>query len=148
MQTNNPRTIEISIPSELGYEKVAMVSVETIALKMGFPRERINDLKTAIAEACTNAMEHGNSFLSNLKVLIMLTVFSNHVQISIIDNGHKSVPPTPPDRSKRTDFRGMGMFLITNLVDEVEFQSKKEQNEIKISMYTDRTNETNFQIPS
>ena len=56
------KIIEVHIPSILGYEKVAMESAAAAAKIMGFHQSRIEDLKTAISEACSNAMEHGNRF--------------------------------------------------------------------------------------
>ena len=46
--------------SRMGYEKVAMSTARPVAKLMGFPEDRIEDLKTAVAEACINAIEHGN----------------------------------------------------------------------------------------
>ena len=51
--------IEISLPSELGYEKVATSAMATLAQHMGFSGERIDDLKTALSEAVINSIEHG-----------------------------------------------------------------------------------------
>jgi len=41
-------------------EKVAMDFAASVAKMRQFPEARIEDLKTAIAEACINAIEHGN----------------------------------------------------------------------------------------
>lgn len=64
MTENNPGTIELHIPSRLGYEKIAMNTAASTARMMGFSDERVEDLKTAVAEACINAMEHGNKFMN------------------------------------------------------------------------------------
>ncbi len=54
-------TVEVRLPSRLGFEKVAMSTAASVAKLMGFREERIDDLKTAIAEACAqHAIEHGN----------------------------------------------------------------------------------------
>jgi serine/threonine-protein kinase RsbW len=57
MMTENK--IELHIPSVIGFEKVAMECAASVAKKMGFTEDRIEDLKTAVAEACLNAIEHG-----------------------------------------------------------------------------------------
>jgi serine/threonine-protein kinase RsbW len=49
---NTPEQVEIFLPSTLGYEKVARSAAEAVASEMGFSEDRIEDLKTAIAEAC------------------------------------------------------------------------------------------------
>ena len=53
-------SVEVRLPSRLGYEKVAMSTAAAVAKLMGFREDRIEDLKTAVAEACINAIEHGN----------------------------------------------------------------------------------------
>ena len=53
------KVTELQLPNTLGSEKIAMEKVTLVAKSMGFENERIEDLKTAIAEACTNAIEHG-----------------------------------------------------------------------------------------
>ena len=37
-----------------------MNTAASVARLMGFSDERVEDLKTAVAEACINAIEHGN----------------------------------------------------------------------------------------
>ena len=127
-----PRIIELHIPSELGFEKVAIASAAIIAKKLGFSQARLEDLKTAVAEACINAIEHGNSMNINVTVLVVLKIEPRKVQVNVIDNGHRPIPVTIPDRSKREDFRGMGMFLIRQLMDEVKIKSEPGRNEIQM----------------
>jgi hypothetical protein len=55
-----PIITELRLPSRLGFEKVAMNTAASVAQIMGFSDDRVNDLKTAVAEACINAIEHGN----------------------------------------------------------------------------------------
>ena len=132
---NNNQVVEIYIPSELGYEKIVMALVATTAKNLGFSEEKIEDLKTALAEACTNAIEHGNSFKAQTKVLIVLATDAHSLKVSVIDEGHKPLPSQPPDRSKRDDFRGMGLFLIKSLMDKVEISSQPGRNEIRMTSY-------------
>jgi hypothetical protein len=54
------QTLELRIPSVLGFEKLAMDFAADVAKMMNVPEERVEDLKTAVAEACVNAIEHGN----------------------------------------------------------------------------------------
>ena len=49
-------TVEVRLPSRMGYEKVAMSTAASVAKLMGFREDRIEDLKTAVAEACINAI--------------------------------------------------------------------------------------------
>jgi serine/threonine-protein kinase RsbW len=44
--------IELHVPSIMGFEKVAMGCAALVAKEMGLTEDRIEDLKTAVAEAC------------------------------------------------------------------------------------------------
>ena len=50
-----------------------MSTAASVAQLMGFSQDRIDDLKTAVAEACINAMEHGNELDSALSVGVILS---------------------------------------------------------------------------
>ncbi len=119
-------TVEVRLPSRLGFEKVAMSTAASVAQLMGFDPERIEDLKTAIAEACINAIEHGNRMNENLTVGVVLSAGKDALEVKVIDDGRglRKQPPRPDiDRKMHgeEDPRGMGMFLIQALVDEVEW---------------------------
>ena len=134
------KTIEIYLPSELGYEKVAMATAASVAQKMGFSPDRIEDLKTAVAEAVTNAIEHGNQLNVEVMVLVTLTIQKNSLALNVIDQGHKPIPalvqgPLAQKRENREDNRGLGMFLIQGLVDKVEVVAKPGRNEIRMVVH-------------
>jgi serine/threonine-protein kinase RsbW len=40
-------SVEVRLPTKMGYEKVAMSTASAVAKLMGFPEDRIEDLKTA-----------------------------------------------------------------------------------------------------
>jgi serine/threonine-protein kinase RsbW len=126
MSAARPTTVEVRLPSRLGFEKVAMSTAASVAKLMGFREERIEDLKTAIAEACINAIEHGNRLNEKLSVGVVLSAAADALEIKVIDDGKgMSQQPTKPDIDRKMhgeeDPRGMGMFLIQALVDEAEW---------------------------
>lgn len=124
----NTGVIELSLPTKLGYEKVAMNTAASVAKLMGFDEARVEDLKTAVAEACINAMEHGNHLDESLSVGVILSVGADSLEVKVLDTG-SGAPATQaaPDIDKKMQEeespRGMGMFLIQALVDEAEWVS-------------------------
>jgi serine/threonine-protein kinase RsbW len=136
------RVVEIYIPSELGYEKIAMAAAATVAQRMGFSQDRIEDLKTAVSEAVTNAIEHGNQLNVEVKVLIELTIQENSLTLNVVDAGRQPIPEFPkfePDFENRPGFpRGLGMFLITRLVDEWQVVAKPGRNEVRMVIYLEK----------
>jgi serine/threonine-protein kinase RsbW len=126
--TANGNSIELRLPSRLGYEKVAMNTAASVARLMGFGDDRVEDLKTAVAEACINAMEHGNRLDETLTVGVILSMDEDSLEVKVTDTGEGPKGTTSaPDIDKKMhgeeDARGMGMFLIQALVDEAEWVS-------------------------
>jgi serine/threonine-protein kinase RsbW len=124
-------TVEVRLPTKMGYEKVAMSTASAVAKLMGFPEDRIEDLKTAVAEACINAIEHGNRMNEKLSVGVVLHAGADSLEVKVIDDGTgiKTVPAKPDiDRKMHgeEDPRGLGMFLIQALVDEAEWVAGSE----------------------
>ena len=139
----NGNTIELHIPSAFGYEKVAMEEVAVVAQLMGFSDDRIEDLKTAVAEACLNAIEHGNKLNTTFRVGIELLADASKLQVSVSDQGEGiSAVPAPDIDAKiegKEPPRGWGIFLIKNLVDEVKFESKAGGgHEIRMLIHLER----------
>jgi serine/threonine-protein kinase RsbW len=118
--------VEIRLPSRLGFEKIAMGTAASVAKLMGFPDDRIEDLKTAVAEACINAIEHANHLDDNLSIGVILSTTQDSLEVKVVDEGEGiSKRPNSPDIDRKMhgeeDTRGMGMFLIEALVDEAEW---------------------------
>lgn len=119
-------SVELRLPSRLGFEKVAMSTAASVAKLVGFREERIEDLKTAVAEACINAIEHGNQLNEGLSVGVVLSAGDDALEVKVMDDGKglRALPPKPDIDKKihgEEDPRGMGMFLIQALVDEAEW---------------------------
>lgn len=118
------RNVEIHIPSEYGYEKVAMASVVAVAKRMGFSQDRVEDLRTAVAEACLNAIEHGNKLDVSTKVVIVMTVQPEGLEVNVRDQGKQMLLSDLPAPGEKPGERHRGIFIIQNLMDQVEFSTE------------------------
>jgi serine/threonine-protein kinase RsbW len=112
------KVITLRLPSKLGYEKVAMASVAVVAKRMGFLPDRIDDIKSAVAEACINAIEHGNALDGRVPVTVDLNMQSNCLEITVSDTGRNAMPAVLPPPGESACNRGWGLYLIQGLVDE------------------------------
>jgi serine/threonine-protein kinase RsbW len=135
--------IELHIPSVMGYEKIAMECAASVAKKMGFTENRIEDLKTAVADACLNAIEHGNKMDTSTKVGVTLTVEESKLQVAVKDEGkgiEKVIVPSIENKIEGKEKpRGWGIFLIKRLMNEVTFEPSPEGGNItKMIIYLEK----------
>ena len=135
--------VELKLPNILGSEKVAIEKAVTIAEKMGFSMDKIEDLKTAIGEACINAIEHGNKFDENTQVGITFAKDDTSLQVVVHDEGDgidpKKIPKDRIDKDGWPRRRGYGVFLISNLVNEFSIEKKPGKgNNVKMLIHLNR----------
>ena len=134
------QTVQIDLPNQVGYERVAMGSVAAYAKSIGFLPERIEDLKTAVAEACINAVQHGNKDRPDARVVITMTFGEGVLGISVFDEGSGlRTPPRDLDIARIMENLdppvGFGLFLMKNLTDELEFRTSPDhRNEVRMAM--------------
>jgi serine/threonine-protein kinase RsbW len=142
----SPIITELRLPTRLGFEKVAMNTAASVAQIMGFSPDRVDDLKTAVAEACINAIEHGNEMNELLGVVVTLSMDDKSLEVKIRDEG-KGVPSDAhiPDIDRKMAGeetpRGMGMFLIQALVDEVEYGQETAGGYARLVIHLDARDE-------
>jgi serine/threonine-protein kinase RsbW len=135
--------IEIHIPHRLGFEKIAMESAATLAAMMGFTSDRIEDLKTAVGEACINAIEHGAKGPTQERILITLTPGDSELRVDVRNSGEafpaeQAIPNIEDKMSGLSPTRGWGLFLIRSLVDKVEFHSHGGKNTTNMVICLDK----------
>ncbi len=122
----NKQSIEISLPNQLGYERIAMACSASFAKMLGLSPERIEDLKTVVAEAAINAMQHGNKGRPDARVTVSMNFKDDTIHVAVMDEGDgvKALPPKPDIERIINGLDppvGIGTFLIKELADEVEF---------------------------
>lgn len=140
--TYHSPSMELSIPSELGYEVIVRDAVATFALRLGFPPERVEDLKTALSEACINAIEHGNLLTPGLRVHVACVYDHERLIVKVYDQGLKrfTCTTTPLTTAEKIaglgSMRGMGLLLIGQLMDEAGFLSDvPDGNCFRLALY-------------
>ena len=125
------RMVQIFLPSIVGYERVAMASAAAFAKMHDFSSERIEDLKTIVAEATVNAMQHGNKGQADLEVIVAIRYTDKAIEVEVSDHGNGIAAILPkPDIEKIINNQdspiGFGIFLIQELADDVEFNLDTE----------------------
>ncbi len=138
------------IPSAPGNERDAMRHVEAAVRELGLPEKRIERLKTAVAEATMNAMEHGNQYREDMPVEVTVLSSAHQVAVRIRDSGGGQPVPmqsqTPDLEAKLAEEqtpRGWGLFLIRNLVDELRVSSDESHHTVELIMSREEEDDAN-----
>jgi anti-sigma regulatory factor (Ser/Thr protein kinase) len=132
---------ELSVPSEPGNERRAMEEVAGTVEGLGLPDRTLERLKTAVAEATMNAMEHGNRYRQEAPVLIEVSATDADLYVKITDEG--TGPPTfdpqTPDLEAKLDGeqtpRGWGLFLIKSMVDEMNVTGDERHHTVELILH-------------
>jgi anti-sigma regulatory factor (Ser/Thr protein kinase) len=134
---------ELSMPSEPGNERQATEEVARAVSGLGLPERTLERLKTAVAEATMNAMEHGNRYDPDVPVKIQVWLLEESLLVRIIDRGGS--PPPSPNATEVPDLeaklagmqtpRGWGLFLIKNMVDEVRVSGNPDHHTVELVMF-------------
>ncbi len=128
-----------SVPSEPGNERQAMEQVAVVAATLSLPPARLERLKTAVAEAVMNAMEHGNQYEPDKPVLVNVLADDEAVAVRIYDQGGGApVPQAAPDLEAKLAGeqtpRGWGLFLIQHMVDAMNIHSDENYHIVELIM--------------
>ncbi|MDT5159641.1 MAG: serine/threonine-protein kinase RsbW [Acidobacteriota bacterium] len=132
----------IELPMSEDTELIAAHTVEQIARRMEFQPEAINQIKTALVEACINAAEHSLSterkIYNRFRVeddKLVITVSSRGLSLptSNSENGTSSADKNGGEGAKGR--RGWGLKLIRTLMDDVEFERVDDGTRLRMTKY-------------
>jgi serine/threonine-protein kinase RsbW len=142
--------LQLEIPARPEYIAIARLVVSSAASsRRNLPDDRIDDLKLAVSEACTNAIEaYGwntdgdrDRDRAHERVRILVQDDDEKLEVAVADNGPgfnlNDLPIHPPvtDPDRLNFERGLGIPLIRTLVDEVEFASSPRGTSVRMTVY-------------
>ena len=130
--------VDLEIPSQPGNERRAREAVVGAVKDLGFSETRLERLRTAVGEATMNAIEHGNRNDPVLPVSVRATIESENLVVRITDAGGSEAIESPdaPDLEAKIDgrdrTRGWGLFLIENMVDELNVVTNGDRRTVEL----------------
>lgn len=137
--TAGRRLAEFSVASEPGNERLALTRVADVLAGSGLAADRFERLKTAVAEATMNAIEHGNRGRAELPVEIEVDQAGPDIIVTITDLGGHQQPagqPEEPDLDRKLageqSPRGWGLFLIRHMVDDMNVTTQGERHVVRL----------------
>jgi serine/threonine-protein kinase RsbW len=115
-----PEVVELRVPSRPEWVALARLAAATVANRVHFSIEDIEDVKLAIAEACTAVIQHEphGEFIQ-----LTCEALDDGLRIRVRDSGRQGVYSPNAQRMNLDEARiaGLGIFLIRTLMDEVSY---------------------------
>lgn len=120
-----PITVQLTIPSISDYVGVARLASSGIANRMKFTHEDIEDIKIAVSEACTNAVQYAYGDQMG-EIKLTFAIHEDHLEIRVRDNG-RGFELNELSETKATDPEkiglGLGIVFMRSLMDKVDYQT-------------------------
>lgn len=131
----------LKVPSQTDNLELIREFVSRVAAKVGFDDEDVNKIELAIDEACTNVIKHAYGKDTKKPIDIAIKLDYDKFTVIVTDQGKgfnlKNIK-TPDMKEYLAEMRigGLGIFLMKNLMDEVDFDVKPGvRNQVKMVKY-------------
>ena len=118
--------VEMKFPAKSQYVSVVRLAVSSLASRIGFSYDDIEDLKIAISEAVTNVVHH--AYEGAGEMVIGCALYEDKIELMISDYGSSfeyekvkaTVGPYHNEQSiENLREGGLGLYLMDALMDEV-----------------------------
>ena len=134
LEENRPEVLRMEIESLSRNEEFARVVVSVFMARMNPTLEELDDVKTAVSEAVTNAVIHGyqgNGGIIYLEVEILkqeltVTVRDTGIGIPNISQAMEPMFTTDPEGERS----GMGFSFMEAFMDEVRVESEPDKGTV------------------
>lgn len=137
-----PLALDLSVPTGPEYIAVVRLVVSSLAgARRNLADERIDDLKLAVSEACTNAIDAHLAAGIDAPVNIKVTEAPERLEIEVTDRGPgfdpDDLPAHPPvtDPDRLNFERGLGIPLMRTLVDDLTFERTDAGTRVRMVIY-------------
>ncbi len=128
------KEVSLSIPASPGMELAATALVEVLGESMRLSRDKIDEVKLALVEACINAFEHAGRGGHRVDVFYRISSTPHGgemLEVTVTDRGRgfdpsKIEPPSLEKKLRGGEKRGWGLKIIQSLMDEEEIRSTEK----------------------
>lgn len=136
--------IKLKIPARGEYLSLIRLTASSVAAKMGFNIDDIDDVKVSVGEACTSIIESLNpKEESEFKIEYVVSEDSLDIEIkSKVRSERKETEEIDEDAMELASLleEGLGIMIIQSLMDDVDI-SKSEEGEMEIKMTKSKKDE-------
>ncbi len=143
LESAGSREVSMTIPVAPEMEIVATAQAAALGEYIAMTRDKIDEVKLALVEACINAFEHADCRDEQLHLTFRLgrePKGREWLEVEVLDKGKGFDSSTVEEPSLEKTFhshrkRGWGLQIIKSLMDEVEITSGKTGTRILMRKY-------------
>ncbi len=135
-------TVQLVIPCRPEYVGVARLAVLGIASRLPFSYDEVEDVRLAVGEACSHAVDRAGTKPATIHLTSQITsvMGEQELTIQIKDNVAKADADAPTEEAKLleeagVDQEGLGALLMEILVDEVSIESTPAGTSVLLKKY-------------
>lgn len=124
MNNKKSEQIKLTLPVNAAYVSAARLTTSSIANRLGFEIDEIEDIKTAVSEACTYVIKKHNQAETNDSFKICFDFLDDILNISISLKNFSE---------KESENEEMSLLVIKALMNTLEIKTSEEGLNIQMS---------------
>ena len=126
------QSVEIVIHNDLMELATLRDGLERIGAELGIPGKPLMQLQVALDEIASNVIKYGWPDGGNHELRVRITGQQDRIEVELVDDGREFDPrqaPAPePQPAGRRQPGGLGIHLVKQLVDRLEYERVDGRN--------------------
>jgi len=120
------QSVEIVIRNSIAELANLRDGLERIGAKLGVPGKPLMQLQVALDEVASNVIKYGWPDGGNHELCVRITGQQDRIEVEIVDDGRefdpRLAPPSEPQKAGRRQPGGLGIHLVKQLVDRLDYE--------------------------
>jgi serine/threonine-protein kinase RsbW len=136
-----PAVVRLNVPCKPEFVGIARLTVLGVAGRMPFSYDEVEDVRLAVGEACTMAVERAiKANKTETDISIVSTISGERLTIEVSDHAGRGLQQAlefqeSSDPAEEVDEQGLGALLMELLVDEFSADSTEDGTLVRIVKY-------------
>jgi serine/threonine-protein kinase RsbW len=138
------KAINLTIDSRLGNIGLVGLAVQALCSYMGFSKVEAYQIQLCVVEAVTNVVKHAYRAQPGHEATVVATLHPDRISFQVLDTGKTMKPISrepiefDPENLATLPERGMGLYVIQTVMDEVDYRTVDGANILTITKYLSR----------